>query len=224
MTPYVQDEIDLPILFNKEKIKGCLSEYLSKQNLSQLKIAETEKYAHVTFFFNGGNKQPHKNEDFILIPSPKDVSSYDEKPEMSAHTVTDKLIKAIQEPKYQFLLVNYANGDMVGHTGNFDAAVKAVEILDNCLENLYEACSKNDVTLVITSDHGNCDQMTYEDSSPHTSHTHSPVPFCVVNDKLKGKIISSNNREPALKDIAPTLLEIIGVKKPKEFTGISIFK
>jgi 2,3-bisphosphoglycerate-independent phosphoglycerate mutase len=223
MTPYIPDEVKLPILFDKEKLKGTLGEFLSSKGIKQLKIAETEKYAHVTFFFNGGEKKPFKDEEHILIPSPREVQTYDEKPEMSAHLVTDKLVAALESDKYQFSLVNFANSDMVGHTGNYEAAMKAVEVLDHCVGKLKKICSEKDVLMLLCADHGNSDQMTYEDGSPHTSHTGAPVPFSAFHSKLKNEKIGTHN-DKALMDVAPTILYAMGIEKPNAFTGETIFE
>ena len=223
MTPYVPDELDLPILFDKERVPGGLSEYLSEQGYSQLKIAETEKYAHVTFFFNGGEKKPFPKEEQVLIPSPKEVATYDEKPEMSAPLVTEKLLKALEED-YSFYLVNFANSDMVGHTGNYEAALKAVETLDDSVEQLRKKCEELGIAMMITADHGNSDQMVYPDGSPHTSHTGAPVPFCLFHPSLKDQKVELNEGHHALKDVAPTVLKILDIPFPKTFEGQNIFK
>jgi 2,3-bisphosphoglycerate-independent phosphoglycerate mutase len=223
MTPYVQDYVDLPILFDKEKIPGTLSEYLSNIGKKQFKIAETEKYAHVTFFFNGGEKKAFPGEDQILIPSPKDVPTYDKKPEMSAFLVLEKLELALANKDYSFYLVNFANSDMVGHTGNFEAAVKAIETLDVCIERLMKKCSAENITMLVTADHGNSDQMAYENGDIHTSHTDSQVPFIVFNDKLKNQTLELSSGPHALKDVAPTVLHILGIKQAPNFEGHPIF-
>jgi 2,3-bisphosphoglycerate-independent phosphoglycerate mutase len=225
MTPYVPDELTLPILFDKEKIEGCFSEYLSKLGLHQFKIAETEKYAHITFFFNGGRKEPFENETQTLIPSPKEVATYDQKPEMSAPQVTEKLLAALDDEKYSFYLVNYANSDMVGHTGNYDAAVKAIETLDHTVGELAKKCLDNDIALVITADHGNSDRMVYENGEPHTSHTNAPVPFSIIHPKLEGQKLELNlsDEERALKDVIPTLVYMMDLPKSNSFTGKQIF-
>lgn len=226
MSPYVPDECpDLPILFDKEKVKGTLSEYLASLGKKQFKIAETEKYAHVTYFFNGGEEVPFPGEERCLVQSPREVKTYDEKPEMSAFEVTDKLVSALGNKEFSFYLVNYANADMVGHTGNFQAAVKAIEALDVCVEKLRQKCEAENVTMLITADHGNADQMAYDDNGVHTSHSDAEVPFCVVNPKLKDVAIMPNNENKimALKDVAPTVLKILNLPKPKEITGSSIF-
>lgn len=226
MTPYVQEECpDLPLLFDKEKIRGGLSEYLSKIGKNQFKIAETEKYAHVTYFFNGGEEHAFPGEERCLVQSPRDVATYDEKPEMSAREVTDKLITALQDKKFSFYLVNFANADMVGHSGNFDAAVKAIEALDECVGRLEKVCAAENVTIILTADHGNADQMTYDDGSPHTSHSEAEVPFIVIHPKLYDQniMVNQDNKVPALKDVAPTVLKILNINKPQEFSGLSVF-
>jgi 2,3-bisphosphoglycerate-independent phosphoglycerate mutase len=226
MSPYVQDELpDLPILFDKEKVKGTLSEYLASLGKKQFKIAETEKYAHVTYFFNGGEEKPFEGEERCLVPSPREVATYDQKPEMSAFEVAFKLCEALENKAFAFYLVNFANADMVGHTGNFNAAVKAVEALDICIGQLKAKCEAENVTLLITADHGNADQMAYEDEGVHTSHSDAEVPFCVVHPKLKDVDImpSTESKVMALKDVAPTVLKILNLPKPKDFSGHSIF-
>ncbi|MBF0297565.1 MAG: 2,3-bisphosphoglycerate-independent phosphoglycerate mutase [Oligoflexia bacterium] len=235
MSPYFEEELKLPILFDKEKIKGTLSEYLSKLNIKHFKIAETEKYAHVTYFFNGGEEVPFKGEDRMLAPSPREVKTYDEKPQMSAYLVLEKLLENMDKSEYTFYLVNFANPDMIGHTGNFEAAVKAIEVVDECVGKIMKKCDEHDITMILTSDHGNADQMILEDGSPHTSHTASPVPFVVYNKKeLEDKKFEINKEEMgvdqgkikasfALKDIAPTLLYVLGIERPNNFVGVNIF-
>lgn len=226
MTPYVPDELpNLPVLFDKEKIKGTMSEYLSKLGKKQFKIAETEKYAHVTYFFNGGEEVPFPGEERCLVQSPREVATYDQKPQMSALEVTDNLLKALDDNSFSFYLVNYANADMVGHTGNFEAAVKAIETLDACVEKLFKKCSENNITMIITADHGNADQMIYAEGGMHTSHSDSEVPFCVIHPKLKDQsiMVDSKSKVLALKDVSPTVLKILNIPKPAEFTGNSIF-
>lgn len=225
MTPYVTDEVELPILFNKEAVVGGLSEHLSSLGLKQYKIAETEKFAHITFFFNGGKKEPFDAEDRCLVPSPKEVATYNEKPEMSAPEVTKNLLSALDNKSYSFFLVNYANSDMVGHTGDFKAAIKAVETLDQQVAKLLKKCEENNIALILTADHGNSDQMAYEDDSPHTSHTASKVPFVIFhNDIINGsKLVEITNNEKSLKDLAPTVLCTLGLKIPSNYTGNTIF-
>jgi len=226
MTPYVEEELpNLPVLLDKEKLKGTLSEYLSSLGKKQFKIAETEKFAHVTYFFNGGAHQPFEGEERLLIPSPKEVATYDLKPEMSAPEVLENLLQKLDDKSFSFYLVNFANADMVGHTGKFEAAIKAVETLDICVQKLSEKCLANNIAMIITADHGNADQMVYEDGSMQTSHSDAEVPFCIVHPKLKDQDIMLNmeNKIRALKDVAPTVLKILNIPKPKEFTGNSIF-
>lgn len=224
MTPYVQDYVDLPILFDKEKIPGTLSEYLSSVGKKQFKIAETEKYAHVTFFFNGGEKNPFKGEEQVLIPSPKDVPTYDKKPEMSAFLILDKLEAALSNKDYSFYLVNFANSDMVGHTGNYEAAVKAIEALDTCIARLMKKCAEENITMLVTADHGNSDQMVYENGDIHTSHTDSKVPFVVFSNLTRDQKLTLGSGPFALKDVAPTVLHILGIKQAPNFEGKPIFE
>ena len=190
---------------------------MAKNNLTQLRTAETEKYAHVTFFFNGGVETANKNEDRILIPSPKEVPTYDLKPEMSAYKVCDTVLNAIDDNKYDVIIVNFANPDMVGHTGVLDAAIKAVETVDECVGKIYDKIKNTDNALFICADHGNCEKMEDEDGRAFTAHTSNKVPFCLVNNK--GYKLKDNG---ALCDIAPTILDIMNIDKPKEMTGNSL--
>ena len=222
MTPYVDEEVKLPILFDREKVQQTLSEHLSSLGHRQFKIAETEKYAHVTYFFNGGQVKPFAGEKQVLVPSPQDVATYDQRPAMSAQEVTKRLLCALQED-YQFLCVNYANGDMVGHTGNYLAAVKAMEVVDQCVGKLVEQCQQSNVALILTADHGNCDQMVHEDGSPHTAHSSAPVPLVVCHPRLRGLSLSPASGSLALKDVAPTVLACLGISAPEAFTGQVIF-
>ncbi len=224
MTPYVPDEVELPILFDKERVPGGLSEYLSELGKAQFKIAETEKYAHVTFFFNGGEKKPFPKEEQVLIPSPKEVNTYDEKPEMSAFQVRDQLIEALGDKSYTFYLVNFANSDMVGHTGKYEAAVKAIETLDQCVGDLMKKCEEEGIAMLLTADHGNSDQMVYPDGSPHTSHTGAPVPFAIFHPKLKDSTIKAQGNDFALMDVSPTVLNVLGIDQAPTFVGKPIFK
>ncbi len=223
MSPYVDEELpQVPILFNREKVKGTLCEQLSNQGLKQLKIAETEKYAHVTYFFNGGAEKPFTGEERILVDSPRDVATYDLKPEMSAPKVFEELAKKLTDTSYSLYVVNFANPDMVGHTGNYQAAIKAMECIDSSLKNLETICLKNNISMLVTADHGNCDEMTHPDGSPHTSHSGADVPFILVsNDK---KTNSPQKSQFALKDIAPTILHLLGIEKNDLITGEPIFK
>ena len=213
MTPYDSSFKGVHIIFNKEDVNNTLAEYLSSQNKEQLHIAETEKYAHVTFFFNGGREQPFKGEDRILVPSPK-VATYDLKPEMSAFEVKDKLVAAIDSDKYDFIVVNYANCDMVGHTGVYPAIQKAVETLDSCLHDTVEAALKNGYECIIIADHGNADNATNSDGTPNTAHSLNPVPFIYVTADKEHFVDNG-----ILADVAPSILHIMGLEQPKEMTG-----
>ncbi len=224
MTPYVDDWVKLPILFDKEKLQGTMGEYISSLGLKQFRIAETEKYAHVTYFFNGGQKTPFKGEEQVLIPSPREIATYDQKPEMSAFTVCDRLIEALKDHTISLYVVNFANSDMVGHTGNFDAAVKAIEALDICVGRLMQTCVAEDVTLIVTADHGNSDQMKYDNGDIHTSHSDAPVPFCVFDKKLKNEKLEVHQGDLGLRDVAPTILAIMGIPMAPNFQGVSVFK
>lgn len=226
MSPYVQDELpSLPILFDKEKIPGTLAEYLAKNSKKQFKIAETEKYAHVTYFFNGGEEKPFAGEERKLIPSPKEVATYDLKPQMSAFEVCEELSKKLADPTFSFFCVNFANSDMVGHTGNYEAAVMAIEAVDTCIGKLKQVCAENNIVMLITADHGNADQMIYPDGAAHTSHTEADVPFCVVHPKLRDQKLELNSKISvrALKDVAPTILYTLGMHRPESFTGDTLF-
>ena len=217
MTPYDETMPNVEIAFKKEEIKNTFGEYISSKGLTQLRIAETEKYAHVTFFFNGGEEKQYPGEDRILVPSPK-VATYDLQPEMSAREVTENVVKAINSEKYNAIILNYANPDMVGHTGSLPAAIKAVETIDECVGKVVEAVLAHDGTLIITADHGNCEQMIdYKTGEPHTAHTTNPVPLILVSNNENYKVKSGK-----LADLAPTLLEILGIEKPVEMTGESI--
>ena len=208
------------IAFDKVKLANTLGEYLSKLGKTQLRLAETEKYAHVTFFFNGGVEEPNPGEDRILVPSPK-VATYDLKPEMSAYEVCDNLVKAIHSRRYDVIIINFANPDMVGHTGVFEAAVKAVEAIDTCVGRAYDAILEEDAQMFLCADHGNCEMMVdYETGEPFTAHTTNPVPFVLVNYK-EGYGLKGNGK---LADIAPTLLEMMGLPQPEEMTGVSLLK
>lgn len=225
MTPYVQEYVDLPILFDKEKLRGTLCEYLSSYGLKQFKIAETEKYAHVTYFFNGGEKVPFQGEEQVLIPSNREIATYDLKPEMSAYLVLERLEKALLDPSISFYVVNFANSDMVGHTGNFAAAVKAIEVLDECVGRLMKVAEDQKITMVVTADHGNSDQMIYDNGDMHTSHTEAPVPFVVFDPRLKDEKLELNaNGTLGLKDVAPTILNIMNLPQAPNFEGVSVFK
>jgi len=205
----------LPIAFPPDQIEDTFGEYISKLNLTQLRIAETEKYAHVTFFFNGGVEKTYEGEERILVPSPKQFPTYDLIPEMSANEVTDKCAEAIRSGKYDVIICNLANCDMVGHTGNMAATIKAVETVDACVGRITSAVSAMGGVILITADHGNADCMAEPDGGPHTAHTTNPVPFilCGADVRLKSGRLS---------DIAPTMLELMGIRKPEKMTGESL--
>ncbi|MCX4330903.1 MAG: 2,3-bisphosphoglycerate-independent phosphoglycerate mutase [Muribaculaceae bacterium] len=213
MTPYDDSFKGVHILFNKENVPNTLGEYLANEGKKQLHIAETEKYAHVTFFFNGGREEPYNNEDRILVPSPK-VATYDLKPEMSAYEVCDKLTDAIRSEKYDFIVVNYANGDMVGHTGVYEAIEKAVVAVDECLMSTIEAAKEAGYEAIIIADHGNADNAINADGSPNTAHSLNPVPCVYVTANADAKVADGR-----LADVAPTILKIMGLPQPKEMTG-----
>ncbi|MHC6178492.1 2,3-bisphosphoglycerate-independent phosphoglycerate mutase [Clostridium sp. JNZ X4-2] len=217
MTEYDATIKNVDVAFQNEYYKNTLGEYVSNMGKNQLRIAETEKYAHVTFFFNGGIEVPNKNEDRVLIPSPK-VATYDLKPEMSAREVTDKLLDRLDMDKYDMIILNFANPDMVGHTGIFEAAKIAIEVVDECLGRIVNKVLEKDGTVFITADHGNCEEMIdYSTQKPMTAHTTNKVPFLYISksaEKLK--------KSGILADIAPTMLEVMGLAKPEEMTGRSL--
>ena len=217
MTQYDASMPNVEVAFKPQSLKNTIGEYISNKGMTQLRIAETEKYAHVTFFFNGGVEKPYEGEDRILVKSPA-VATYDLQPEMSAYEVTDKLVAAIKTGKYDMIILNYANCDMVGHTGVFEAAVKAVEAVDECVGKVVAAIREMDGVALITADHGNADKMIDADGSPFTAHTTNLVPFCVVGYPCE---LREGGR---LADIAPTMLKIMGLPQPAEMTGESIIK
>ena len=218
MTQYDETIPNVHIAFKPEELKNTFGEYIANKGLNQLRIAETEKYAHVTFFFNGGEEKQYKGEDRILVPSPK-VETYDLKPEMSAYEVTDKVLEAIEKEQYEAIILNYANPDMVGHTGNLEAAVKAIEVIDECVQKVVDKVIEKNGLIMMTADHGNIEQMIdYKTGEPHTAHTTNPVPLVLIGGegiKLKtGK----------LADLAPTMLELMELPKPEEMTGESLIE
>ena len=217
-TQYDETMPNVEIAFKPTVLKNTFGEYISGKGLKQLRIAETEKYAHVTFFFNGGNEKQYEGEDRILVPSPK-VETYDLKPEMSAYEVTENVVNAIKSQKYNAIILNYANPDMVGHTGNLDAAVKAIEAIDECVGKVIKAINEVNGVLLITADHGNAEQMVdYKTGEPHTAHTTNPVPLVLIGmEDVKLK-------EGKLADLAPTMLDIMGLEKPEEMTGESLIE
>ncbi len=216
MTPYDASFTGVHIIFDKENVDNTLGEYLSSLDKKQLHIAETEKYAHVTFFFNGGREAPYEGEERILVASPK-VATYDLKPEMSAFEVCDKLTEAIRSQQFDFIVVNYANGDMVGHTGVYEAIEKAVKAVDECVRRTVEAAKESDYEVIIIADHGNADNAVNADGTPNTAHSLNPVPCIYVTSRKDAHV------EPGkLADVAPTILSIMGLKQPSEMTGHSL--
>jgi 2,3-bisphosphoglycerate-independent phosphoglycerate mutase len=212
MTPYDANFKGLHILFDKENVRNTIGEYVSSLGLSQLRIAETEKYAHVTFFLNGGREAEFENESRILVASPK-VATYDLQPEMSAYEVKDKLVVALGEQKYDFICLNFANGDMVGHTGIYEAIEKAVKAVDECVSEVVEAAKANGYEVVMIADHGNADNAVNNDGTPNTAHSLNPVPIVVVSDRV------AKVEDGILADVAPTVLKLMGLEQPKEMTG-----
>ena len=207
------------VAFKPEHLNNTLGEYLAAQGKTQLRIAETEKYAHVTFFFNGGVEAPNENEDRCLIPSPK-VATYDLQPEMSAYEVAEEAVKRIESGKYDVMILNFANPDMVGHTGVMDAAVKAVHAVDECVGKVLEAILKAGGRAIVTADHGNCERMYDEDGvTPFTAHTTLPVPMILVDEEKKDAKLRADGR---LCDLAPTMLSLMGMEIPAEMTGKSL--
>lgn len=218
MTQYDATFTGIHTAFAPRALKNTLGEYLAHKGFTQARVAETEKYAHVTFFFNGGVEKPNEGEQRVLVASPK-VATYDLQPEMSAPEVTEKALEVIGD--VDVLILNFANCDMVGHTGVFDAAVKAVKTVDDCLSRLVPAIQATGGTALVTADHGNAEQMTFDDGSPCTSHTTNPVPFILVGDRFKGAKLKKTG---ALCDVAPTLLDVMGVVKPEEMEGESLIE
>jgi 2,3-bisphosphoglycerate-independent phosphoglycerate mutase len=216
LTEY-NSEFDVPVAFPAERLHNVFGEFAAKLGLRQLRLAETEKYAHVTFFFNGGVEEPFEGEDRILVPSPL-VATYDLQPEMSAPKVTDHLVEAIQSRKYDVIICNYANPDMVGHTGKFDAAVKAIEAIDSCLARVVQAAQAAGGELLITADHGNAEQMRgRETGQPHTAHTSNMVPLLYVGRQ-------ATLEDGVLADVVPTLIDLMGLEQPAEMSGRSLVK
>jgi 2,3-bisphosphoglycerate-independent phosphoglycerate mutase len=215
LTNYDDSFKNINVVFNKENIKDTLGETIAKAGKKQIRIAETEKYPHVTFFFNGGREEPYNNEKRILCPSPK-VATYDMQPEMSSYAITDAIIPEINTKWADFICLNFANPDMVGHTGSMEAAIKSCEATDICTKKVIEAALENGYTTLVIADHGNCEKMFNEDGSPHTAHTTNPVPFIMVDDEIK------SIEKGVLGDIAPTILKLIGVEKPALMTQNSL--
>ena len=218
MTPYDASFTGVHILFPKENVENTLGEYIASQGLTQLHTAETEKYAHVTFFFNGGRETPYDNEERILVASPK-VPTYDLQPEMSAFEVKDKLVAALKEDKYNFVVVNFANGDMVGHTGIYEAVEKAVKAVDQCVNEVVETAKAVGYEVIIIADHGNADNEINADGTPNTAHSLNPVPFIYVTDNKNATVANG-----VLADVAPSILHIMGLAQPAEMTGNDLIK
>lgn len=212
LTPYDDKFTGLHILFDKENVQNTIGEVVAKAGRKQLRIAETEKYAHVTFFFSGGREAEFENEERILVNSPK-VATYDLKPEMSAPEVADSLVVELMKEKYDMIILNFANGDMVGHTGVYDAICKAVKTIDICVDRVVNAAREAGYTVLITADHGNADNAVNEDGSPNTAHSLNPVPFIVVDDTIK------EVKDGRLADVAPTILKLMGIEQPADMTG-----
>ena len=215
MTRYDDSFRNVKVIFDKENLKNTLGEIIAQNNMRQIRIAETEKYAHVTFFFNGGREEPFTGEERILIASPK-VATYDLKPEMSAYEVTDAIIDKLKLAETDFVCLNFANGDMVGHTGIYEAIQSAVKAVDSCVERVVTAARDNGYDVLITADHGNADYAQNPDGTPNTAHSLNPVPFIVISDEVK------DVKDGVLADIAPTVLNLMGIEKPEEMTGQSL--
>ena len=215
MTPYDDAFKNVEVVYGKDNILNTLGEVVSKQGLKQLHIAETEKYAHVTFFFNGGREEPYEGEKRILIPSPK-VATYDLKPEMSAYEVKDTIVEELKKGEASFICLNFANGDMVGHTGVYEAIIKAVKAVDECAKAVVETAKANGYTVLVTADHGNADYAINSDGTPNTAHSLNPVPFIVVSDTVKSV------QNGVLADVAPTVLKLMGIEQPADMTGHSL--
>lgn len=219
MTSY-EATFSFPVAFPKEKLVNILGDVLEANGINQFRTAETEKYAHVTFFFNGGIDEPQPHETRVLVASPK-VATYDLQPEMSAFEVCENVLKAIDNPEYQFILVNFANPDMVGHTGVIEAATKACKVVDECVGKIADACKKHDIVMLLTADHGNSETMVDESTGkPQTAHTTNEVPFVLINAPVGSELRETG----ALCDVAPTVLQLFGIEQPKEMTGRSLIK
>ena len=216
MTPYDSSYKGLHVMFDKDNVQNTLGEYVSSLGMKQLRIAETEKFAHVTFFFSGGRESEFPGEERILVPSPK-VATYDLQPEMSAPEVASKLVDALNTQKFEFVALNFANGDMVGHTGVREAIVKAVETIDKCVGEVVEAAKANGYEVIIIADHGNADNAENADGSPNTAHSLNPVPFVYVTERTDAKVENG-----ILADVAPSICHILGIEKPSEMTGKSL--
>lgn len=218
MTPYDPSYKDVGVFFPKENVQNTLGEYIASKGLKQLHTAETEKYAHVTFFFNGGRELPYEGEDRILVASPK-VATYDLQPEMSAYEVKDNLVAALKENKYDWIVVNFANGDMVGHTGKYEAIEKAVKAIDQCVNEVVETAKAADYETIIIADHGNADNALNPDGSVNTAHSLNPVPFIYVTENKNARV-----KNGVLADVAPSILHIMGLEQPAEMTGTNLIE
>jgi 2,3-bisphosphoglycerate-independent phosphoglycerate mutase len=218
MTEY-DKALGLPVAFPKDEVSESFGELLAEAGRKQLRCAETEKYAHVTYFFSGGREEPFPGEDRKLVPSPRDVATYDLKPEMSAAGVTAEVVAAVKSGKYDFILVNFANPDMVGHTGQLDPAIHAVEAVDVAVGAIMDAVREAGGALLVTADHGNCEQMKDAKGNPHTAHTTNPVPLYYFNEADRGASLRPGGR---ICDVAPTMLEILGLPQPAAMTGRSL--
>ncbi len=216
MTEYDETIENMHVIYPDIEIKNTIGEVVSKNNLTQLRIAETEKYAHVTFFLNGGIETKFKGEDRILIPSPKDVKTYDLKPEMSAYLVSNKVLEALDKNYYDLIVLNFANPDMIGHTGNLEACIKALEVIDSCMEKILNKVLEKDYAMIVTADHGNCECMINDDGTINTAHTTNLVPLSLINYQV------NSLKEGRLADISPTILEILDINKPIEMEGNSL--
>ncbi len=215
MTNYNDAYKGIKVMYDKENIQQTLGEVLSDAGKTQIRIAETEKYPHVTFFFNGGNEVPFEGEKRILCPSPK-VATYDLQPEMSAYDIRDAIVPELEKEKADFICLNFANPDMVGHTGDMNAAIKACEVVDECVESVVETAKKHNYSVIVIADHGNCDTMINPDGSPNTAHTTNPVPLILIDSEI------DHIKDGVLGDIAPTILDLLGIKKPEEMTCNSL--
>jgi 2,3-bisphosphoglycerate-independent phosphoglycerate mutase len=214
MTEYDKNFSNVHPIFTNDDLQNTLGEVLSKHGKTQLRMAETEKYPHVTFFFNGGREQPFDGEKRIMKASPKDVATYDLKPEMSAYELTEALLPEIENESADFICINFANADMVGHTGDWNAVIKAVETVDACVAQIVPLALKHNYTTLLTADHGNSDYMINDDGSPNTAHTLNPVPLFIISNDFKGAV-----KNGKLGDLAPTILHLMGIEIPKEMTG-----
>lgn len=217
MTPYDATFEGMHVLFDKDNVENTIGEYVASKGLAQLRIAETEKYAHVTFFLNGGREEKFQGEERILVPSPK-VATYDLKPEMSAYEVRDALVEALGTRRFDFITLNFANGDMVGHTGVYSAIVQAIKAVDESVETVVAAAQKNGYEVIVIADHGNADHALNHDGSPNTAHSLNPVPIIVVSDRIEAV------ENGVLADVAPTILKMMGLPQPAEMTGTPLVR